>query len=142
ITQNGYGKRTDLAEYSLQGRAGKGVKVGILNDKTGNVVNLKLVHPTTDDVMIVADNGIIIRIKADEISKIGRNTQGVKVMRMKDDIAKVVAFTVVPHDDTEEAAIDEALRNLAPTRTANSIANDNVSLDFDDTPESNEDNED
>ncbi|MDE7079204.1 MAG: DNA gyrase subunit A [Clostridia bacterium] len=99
ITENGYGKRTDLEEYRVQGRAGSGIKVGVLNDKTGNVVNLKLVNPLTDDVMIIADNGIIIRVKADEISKIGRNTQGVKVMRMKDDKAKVVAFTIVPHQD-------------------------------------------
>ena len=101
ITENGYGKRTDLEEYRVQGRAGSGIKVGVLNDKTGNVVNLKLVNPLTDDVMIIADNGIIIRVKADEISKIGRNTQGVKVMRMKDDKAKVVAFTIVPHQDEE-----------------------------------------
>ena len=47
------------------------------------------------------DNGIIIRIKADEISKIGRNTQGVKVMRMKDENSKVVAFTIVPHQEDE-----------------------------------------
>ncbi|MDE5991311.1 MAG: DNA gyrase subunit A [Clostridia bacterium] len=102
ITENGYGKRTDLEEYRVQGRAGSGIKVGVLNDKTGNVVNLKLVNPLTDDVMIIADNGIIIRVKADEISKIGRNTQGVKVMRMKDDKAKVVAFTIVPHQDEAE----------------------------------------
>ena len=101
ITENGYGKRTDLEEYRVQGRAGSGIKVGVLNDKTGNVVNLKLVNPLTDDVMIIADNGIIIRVKADEISKIGRNTQGVKVMKMKDDKAKVVAFTIVPHQDEE-----------------------------------------
>ncbi len=104
ITENGYGKRTDISEYRLQGRAGSGIKVGVLNDKTGNVVNLKLVHPTEDDVMIISDNGIIIRIKADEISKIGRNTQGVKVMRMKDSNSKVVAFTIVPHQEDEETA--------------------------------------
>lgn len=102
ITQNGFGKRTDLSEYSLQGRAGKGVKVGVLNDKTGNVVNLKLVDPQNDDIMIISDNGTIIRIMAAEISKIGRNTQGVKVMRMKDNTSKVVAFTVVPHEDQSD----------------------------------------
>lgn len=108
ITENGYGKRTDISEYRLQGRAGSGIKVGVLNDKTGNVVNLKLVHPTEDDVMIISDNGIIIRIKADEISKIGRNTQGVKVMRMKDGNSKVVAFTIVPHQEDEEQPEENA----------------------------------
>ncbi|MEG1535477.1 MAG: DNA gyrase subunit A [Clostridia bacterium] len=106
ITSNGYGKRSDLSEYSLQGRAGKGVKAGALNEKTGYVVNLKLVNPETDDVMIISDNGIIIRIKASEISKIGRNTQGVKVMRMKDGDCKVVAFTIVPHVDEVEESPD------------------------------------
>ncbi len=93
ITENGYGKRTDLSEYSLQGRAGKGVKVGVLNDKTGNVVNLKLVDPDNDDLIIIADNGITIRVKAGDVSKMGRNTQGVKIMRMKDATSKVSAFT-------------------------------------------------
>ncbi len=102
ITQNGYGKRTDVSEYRVQGRAGSGIKVGVLNDKTGNVVNLKLVHPDNDDVIIISDSGVIIRVKASEISKMGRNTQGVKVMRIKDENSKVVAFTVVPHEEESE----------------------------------------
>ena len=114
ITENGYGKRTDLSEYSLQGRAGKGVKVGVLNDKTGNVVNLKLVDPESDDLIIIADNGITIRVKAGDVSKMGRNTQGVKIMRMKDENSKVVAFTVVPHDDGEQTE--------APAETAEQTA--------------------
>ena len=114
ITENGYGKRTDLSEYSLQGRAGKGVKVGVLNDKTGNVVNLKLVDPENDDLIIIADNGITIRVKAGDVSKMGRNTQGVKIMRMKDENSKVVAFTVVPHDDGEQTE--------APAETAEQTA--------------------
>ena len=100
ITSNGYGKRTDISEYTLQGRAGKGIKAGVLNEKTGDIVNLKLVNPDTDDVMIIADNGTIIRVRANEISKIGRNTQGVKVMRMRDE-GNVVCFTIVPHADEE-----------------------------------------
>ena len=114
ITENGYGKRTDLSEYSLQGRAGKGVKVGVLNDKTGNVVNLKLVDPDNDDLVIIADNGITIRVKAGDVSKMGRNTQGVKIMRMKDATSKVSAFTVVPHDEGETTE--------APAETAEQTA--------------------
>ena len=114
ITENGYGKRTDLSEYSLQGRAGKGVKVGVLNDKTGNVVNLKLVDPDNDDLIIIADNGITIRVKAGDVSKMGRNTQGVKIMRMKDATSKVSAFTVVPHDEGETTE--------APAETAEQTA--------------------
>ena len=106
ITENGYGKRTDISEYRFQTRGGKGVKVGVLNEKTGNVVNLKLVSED-EDVMIISDNGIVIRMNADKISKIGRNTQGVKVMRMKDQASKVVSFTIVPRDELEEELLDE-----------------------------------
>lgn len=110
ITENGYGKRTDLDEYRFQTRGGKGVKVGILNDKTGNVVNLKLVSPD-EDIMIVADNGTVIRINADSISKIGRNTQGVKLMRMKDDESKVVSFAVLPREEIEENIEENVAEN-------------------------------
>ncbi len=119
ITENGYGKRTDISEYRLQGRAGSGILVGKLTEKTGNVVNLKLVHPTEDDVMIIADNGIIIRIKAEEISKIGRNTQGVKVMRMKDEESRVVAFTIVPRQEDEETATENAEQTAENNSEAN-----------------------
>ena len=105
ITENGYGKRTDIDEYRFQARGGKGIKVGVLNEKTGNVVNLKLVS-SEEDVMILADNGVVIRLNADSISKIGRNTQGVKLMRLKDEGSKVVSFTIVPRSD-EETVEDE-----------------------------------
>lgn len=119
ITENGYGKRTDISEYRLQGRAGSGILVGKLTEKTGNVVNLKLVHPQEDDVMIIADNGIIIRVKADEISKIGRNTQGVKVMRMKDEDSRVVAFTIVPRQEDDEPTAENADGNSASESAEN-----------------------
>ena len=122
ITENGYGKRTDLSEYTLQGRAGKGVKVGVLNDKTGNVVNLKLVNPETDDLIIIADNGITIRVKAGDVSKMGRNTQGVKIMRMKDANSKVSAFTVVPHDDGEQTEVPAETAAEAQAQTSDTSA--------------------
>ena len=86
----------------------------MLNDKTGNVVNLKLVDPDNDDLIIIADNGITIRVKAGDVSKMGRNTQGVKIMRMKDATSKVSAFTVVPHDEGETTE--------APAETAEQTA--------------------
>ena len=121
ITQNGYGKRTDISEYRRQGRAGGGVKVGALNDKTGGVVNLKLVDPENDDVIIISDNGVIIRVRAGEISKMSRNTQGVKVMRIKDGNSKVVAFTVVPHSEEESEDLADAPQSEA-TDTAEGVA--------------------
>lgn len=112
ITEKGYGKRTSLSEYSLQGRAGKGVKAGALTEKTGNVVNLKLVKPDEQDVIIISDSGVVIRVKADGISKIGRSTQGVKVMRLKDPNSKVVSFTLVPHSDEEVDAVEEQIEEV------------------------------
>lgn len=132
ITENGYGKRTDISEYRLQGRAGSGILVGKLTEKTGNVVNLKLVHPTEDDVMIIADNGIIIRIKAEEISKIGRNTQGVKVMRMKDEESRVVAFTIVPRQEDEETAAENTTTDGSSAIETAETNTDNVSVDSQD----------
>ena len=102
LTENGYGKRSDISEYSLQGRAGKGVKAGNLTEKTGNIVNLKLIDPENEDIIIIADNGITIRIHADEVSKMSRATQGVKVMRLKDETAKGAACAVVPRSEDEE----------------------------------------
>ena len=113
LTQNGYGKRSDISEYSLQGRAGKGVKAGNLTEKTGNIVNLKLIDPQNEDIIIIADNGITIRIHADEVSKMSRATQGVKVMRLKDENAKVVACAIVPRSDDEETVKPEEAQDKA-----------------------------
>lgn len=99
VSENGYGKLSDVSDYRLQARAGKGIKAGVFNKKTGNLVNLKLVSPD-EDVMLIADNGVIIRIQANEISKIGRDTLGVRVMKFKDN-AKVVCVATTPHNADE-----------------------------------------
>ncbi|NLO64469.1 MAG: DNA gyrase subunit A [Clostridiales bacterium] len=103
VTENGYGKRSDRDDYRLQGRGGKGIKAGTFTEKTGRLVNLKLVDEE-HDLIIIADNGIMIRIAANSISNIGRNTQGVRLMRLKDG-AKVVAMALTPHE--EDAEYDE-----------------------------------
>ena len=99
ITSGGYGKRSDVEDYRLQGRAGKGIKAGVFNEKTGMLVNLKLVNEN-EDIMIISNNGTIIRMHVTDISKIGRNTQGVRVMRLKD--AEVATVTVAPREEDEE----------------------------------------
>ena len=131
LTQKGYGKRSDISEYSLQGRAGKGVKAGNLTDKTGNIVNLKLVDPANDDIIIIADNGVTIRIHADEVSKMSRATQGVKVMRLKDESAQVVACAIVPRSEEEEVthleegAQEEGVHGEAESASADAPADNN-----------------
>ncbi|MDR2047521.1 MAG: DNA gyrase subunit A [Clostridiales bacterium] len=122
ITANGFGKRSDPDDYRLQGRAGKGIKAGVFNEKTGKLVNLKLVSPD-DDLMLIADTGIIIRVKAREISKIGRNTRGVKVMRIKDE-GKVVSVAVAaPEVDERENPTEEKNGNLNENGAENSTEN-------------------
>ena len=104
VSQLGYGKRTDLDDYRLQSRAGKGIKAGVFNKKTGRLVNLKQITPD-DDVMIIADNGTIIRMRAKEISKIGRDTQGVRIMKMKQQGSVVCVAVAQPEE--EEVLTDE-----------------------------------
>lgn len=101
VTENGYGKRCELEDYRLQSRAGKGVKAGTFNDKTGWLVNLKLISEQ-DDVMVISDNGTIIRIRAKDISVFGRDTQGVRIMRITDG-GKVCSVAVTPaQEETEQ----------------------------------------
>lgn len=106
ITELGYGKRTDLDDYPLQSRGGKGVINIKSNVKTGDVVEIKLV---TDDeeLMAITSNGVVIRTPVDTISCIGRSTQGVKVMRVSDD-EKVVSIVKVKKN-MEEVLEEEVL---------------------------------
>ena len=111
VSENGYGKRCDTSEYRQQARSGKGVKAGEFNEKTGLLVSMKAVYPT-DDIMLIADNGIAIRVKVSEISKIGRGTQGVRIMKFKND-AKLMSITTCVSEEQEEklAETEETIDN-------------------------------
>ena len=100
LTSNGYGKRSEVEDYRLQGRAGKGIKAGVFNEKTGYLVNLKIVNES-EDIMIISNNGTIIRMHVSDISKIGRNTQGVRVMRLKGSTVATVAIAPREEEETE-----------------------------------------
>ncbi len=104
ITSKGYGKRSEVEDYRLQGRAGKGIKAGVFNEKTGHLVNLKIVSED-EDIMIISNNGTIIRMHVSDISMIGRNTQGVRVMRLKD--SEVATVAVAPREEEEEPSGEE-----------------------------------
>ena len=99
ITENGFGKRTELDEYRVQTRAGKGVITYKITPKTGKVVGIKLVDEK-DDVMLITDTGTIIRINVSEISVLGRSTQGVTLMRTNE--GKVVSIEKITEDEEEE----------------------------------------
>lgn len=98
VSTKGYGKRTDSDDYRLQSRGGKGVKAGVFNEKTGHLVNLKQVNED-DDVMVITDTGIIIRMNACEIPRIGRATQGVRLMRIKEQGNVVCVAIAQPLED-------------------------------------------
>ena len=104
LTSKGYGKRSEVEDYRLQGRAGKGIKAGVFNEKTGHLVNLKIVGED-EDIMIISNNGTIIRMHVSDISMIGRNTQGVRVMRLKD--SEVATVAVAPREEEEEPSGEE-----------------------------------
>ena len=112
LTSNGYGKRSSIEDYRLQSRGGKGIKAGIFSEKTGELVNLKLVSDD-NDIMIITTGGTIIRMHADSISRIGRSTRGVRVMNVKDSL--VATVDVTERDDEEEVALpEETAADLSP----------------------------
>ncbi|MDD7718609.1 MAG: DNA gyrase subunit A [Eubacteriaceae bacterium] len=102
VTENGYGKRTDVKEYKTQVRGGKGLLTydKAKFSKTGALVGAMAVDDD-DEVLMINSDGIIIRIKANEVSKLGRATQGVKIMKVEDD-TKIVAIAKVIKEDTDE----------------------------------------
>jgi DNA gyrase subunit A len=81
ISEKGFGKRTDLDEYRIQSRGGKGILTSKITNRTGELVGMKIVKEN-DEIMLINTSGIIIRINVNEISELGRSTQGVKVMRV------------------------------------------------------------
>ena len=104
VTENGFGKRTSVSEFSSQGRGGRGVISIQTSERNGQVVGVLMVDET-DDIMLITSGGVLVRTRANEISVIGRNTQGVKVIRM-DDGEKVVSVDRIEGLQAEEEDID------------------------------------
>lgn len=100
ITENGFGKRTELDEYRVQNRGGKGVITYKITPKTGKLVGVRIAVEG-DDVMLVTNTGTIIRLKVDDISVLGRSTQGVTLMRTNDG-GKVVSVETLSNEMPEE----------------------------------------
>lgn len=105
ITENGYGKRSAVAEYRRQSRGGKGILAMRLNDKTGGIVGIR---PVSDkgDLMIITDKGQVIRIKIANVSLLGRATQGVRLIRLKEG-EKVVAVENIAEAESDLETPDE-----------------------------------
>ena len=120
LSENGYGKRTDLEEYRITNRGGKGVKTINITDKTGKLISIQAVTDE-NDLMIINRSGLTIRTSADQIRVAGRATQGVKVIDLRegDAIASVTAVPKTEEDELDEAQIvTEGAENITVEDTA------------------------
>ena len=110
ITEKGYGKRTLLSEYSIHGRGGIGIKNYQVTDKTGGIADVKMVNPG-EDILVISDDGTIIRMAVDHISVLGRSTQGVRIMRLAEG-SRVISIERTEReqgeDEVEEIEAEEA----------------------------------
>ena len=108
LSEHGFGKRTNLDEYRITNRGGKGVKTINITDKTGKLISIQAVNDE-NDLMIINRSGITIRTSVEQIRIAGRATQGVKIINLResDSIASVIAVPASEDEDTEEIAISE-----------------------------------
>ena len=99
ISENGYGKRTNLSEYRVTHRGSKGVKTLNITEKNGNIVAFKIIN-FNDNLLIITDQGIVIRIELEKISKMSRVTQGIRLMNLREN-QKVSTVSLVPKENME-----------------------------------------
>ena len=99
ITEHGFGKRTDLNEYRVQARAGRGVITYKVTPKTGEIIGVRITDEN-EDVMLITDTGTIIRLNVKDINVLGRNTQGVTLMKTSN--GKVVSIETIVDEETTE----------------------------------------
>ena len=120
VSEKGYGKRTAVEDYRITGRGGKGVKTLNITEKTGNLVSIKAVTDD-DELMIINKSGIAIRLPLDEIRVMGRATQGVRLIKMRDG-DQIASVAKVKKDDSEEEGGEE---NTEGESSENVDTNDN-----------------
>jgi DNA gyrase subunit A len=105
VTKNGYGKRTKAEEYRIQGRGGKGIKTCHVTEKNGDLVSMRAVTGE-EDLMLITTGGVLIRMDVGSISKMGRNTQGVKLISMKESEDEYVATVAKVEKEEEEEILE------------------------------------
>ncbi|MDZ5471640.1 DNA gyrase subunit A [Bacillus sp. 31A1R] len=120
VTKKGYGKRTPADEYRVQGRGGKGIKTSNITDKNGDLVSMKAVTGE-EDLMLITTGGVLIRMAVNDISTMGRNTQGVRLIRLNENTDEYVA-TVAKVEKEEEKDHEELLDD------------ENLNQELEDTP--------
>ena len=112
ITEKGSGKRTLLSEYSIHGRGGIGIKNYQVTDKTGGIADVKMVNPG-EDILVISDDGTIIRMAVDHISVLGRSTQGVRIMRLAEG-SRVISIERTEREQGEDEAEETEVTEDAP----------------------------
>ena len=134
VSEKGMGKRTDISEFAIQHRGGKGVRCYKINDKTGNVIGVKAVTDESE-IMMITTEGIIIQFAVKDISVIGRNTSGVKLMNIDKEsdvtIASIAKVRSNPEVATEE--IIEVDQTFADNATNVEDISDKDDIKEDDT---------
>ena len=117
VTENGYGKKTPLEEYRIQSRGGKGIYTYRITDKTGKLAGMKTVTDN-DDIMLITSDGVVIRMHTDEISSYSRQTQGVRVMKLADDV-QVVSIARTEREEDEEENSDNNEKEITNNNEEN-----------------------
>ena len=118
VTSKGYGKRTPSGEYRVQSRGGKGLKTCNITDKNGSVVSVKAATGE-EDLMLITESGVLIRMDVDTISTMGRNTQGVKLIRLDENVV-VSTVALVEKEEIEKTGETEDLDQEFVEQTENS----------------------
>ncbi|MGE6379694.1 DNA gyrase subunit A [Peribacillus muralis] len=106
VTKNGYGKRTSAEEYRIQSRGGKGIKTCNVTEKNGELIAVKTVTGEDEDLMLITAAGVLIRMEVEGISKTGRNTQGVKLIRLESADNEYVSTVAIVGREEEEEEMD------------------------------------
>lgn len=108
ITANGFGKRSNISEYRLQTRGGMGVRAGEFNDKTGDIVGLRQINEN-DDILLITNNGVTIRISSNDVRKVSRTSIGVRMMKLRagNVIASIATVAKDANEPEEQVPSDE-----------------------------------
>ena len=124
VAENGYGKRSSIEEYRITNRGGKGVKTINITEKTGNLIALKNVTDE-DDLMVINKSGITIRIAVDTLREMGRATQGVKIIRLRDEDSIASVAKVSKFKEQEEIILDDEENSISEELTDTPDTNEN-----------------
>jgi len=114
VMKNGYGKRTDVKNFSLHHRGSMGTKAGVVTAKTGKTVGMQIIDSLEDDLVVISTKGTIIRTPLKDISKMGRATQGVRIMRLgEDDTVASISSIPKKKDAQQKLGLEEAPKKIA-----------------------------